>query len=539
MAFRRLTWVLLGLYALYYVTLCFILPVPWIVNGLLDDSFYYLQVARNVARGLGSTFDGVELTNGYHPLWMLLNVPLQAIAGSRAETGLALSLGLSVALGLATLFLLRRILIKECDGWTAAVGMLLFAWPRFFGQTINLLETGLLLSLFLLAISIARSEGKASGGRKLAVGLVLGLAALARLDTVFLLIAAGFFALFRAARGEALIGEGEDDPRRGFLRLAWSNLWPLGLTAALIVPYLFWNWTTFGHLQPVSGAIKSTFPDPRPHLEYLRQFPEFTLLLLIGAGFFVASLRSAASRSGESGPSPSRLVRVLGLFGLAGLLHMAYTILFMGWGVDRWHFAILIPIGLLGIPWMILRVFSASALGRRRFMLWAVLVVGLIGAVGVQTRSFRARRERHLAASREVALWARAYLPPEAVFGMADAGVFAFFSDRTTVNLDGLINNFRYQEALRSGRVLEYLRARGIEYIFDQYVVGHPEWISGRYDSRVFRFWYRRENRLAGQITLRHEDEVHRVNLMARWTGERTLEPGALILYRYWPEGQR
>ena len=40
------------------------------VNG--DDSFYYFQIARNLAEGKFSTFDGgITQTNGYHPLWML------------------------------------------------------------------------------------------------------------------------------------------------------------------------------------------------------------------------------------------------------------------------------------------------------------------------------------------------------------------------------------------------------------------------------------------------------------------------------------
>jgi hypothetical protein len=41
-----------------------------------DDAFYYFGIARNVAHGHGSTFDGINLTNGYHPLWMLLAVPV-------------------------------------------------------------------------------------------------------------------------------------------------------------------------------------------------------------------------------------------------------------------------------------------------------------------------------------------------------------------------------------------------------------------------------------------------------------------------------
>mgnify|MGYP001100851924 CR=1 FL=1 len=45
-----------------------------------DDAFYYFAIARNVAAGLGPTFDGLAATNGFHPLWLLLLTPVFALA---------------------------------------------------------------------------------------------------------------------------------------------------------------------------------------------------------------------------------------------------------------------------------------------------------------------------------------------------------------------------------------------------------------------------------------------------------------------------
>ena len=41
-----------------------------------DDAYYYLGVARSLAAGAGSTFDGINSTNGYHPLWMWMLAPI-------------------------------------------------------------------------------------------------------------------------------------------------------------------------------------------------------------------------------------------------------------------------------------------------------------------------------------------------------------------------------------------------------------------------------------------------------------------------------
>ena len=43
-----------------------------------DDAYYYFKVAQNISEGQGSTFDGINPTNGYHPLWMLICVPIFA-----------------------------------------------------------------------------------------------------------------------------------------------------------------------------------------------------------------------------------------------------------------------------------------------------------------------------------------------------------------------------------------------------------------------------------------------------------------------------
>jgi hypothetical protein len=39
-------------------------------------AFYYFQIARNVAHGLGPTFDGIHRTNGFHPLWLAILTPV-------------------------------------------------------------------------------------------------------------------------------------------------------------------------------------------------------------------------------------------------------------------------------------------------------------------------------------------------------------------------------------------------------------------------------------------------------------------------------
>ncbi len=113
--------------------------------------------------------------------------------------------------------------------------------------------------------------------------------------------------------------------------------------------------------------------------------------------------------------------------------------------------------------------------------------------------------------------------------------MFAWFSGLPTVNLDGLVNNWRYRDALRSGRLAGYLEGRHVGYVLDQYNAGHPDWLAGTYRSRRIKIWYHPERRVAGTIEVWRADEVRRTNLVARLAQGRPPEPNALILWRYRP----
>src|SRR5512138_2657825 len=81
---RKLPWfeialgvVLLGAYLYAALSDGYNLPNRLFIR---DDAYYYYKVAQNISEGHGSTFDGIHPTNGYHPLWMLVCIPIFALA---------------------------------------------------------------------------------------------------------------------------------------------------------------------------------------------------------------------------------------------------------------------------------------------------------------------------------------------------------------------------------------------------------------------------------------------------------------------------
>jgi len=515
-AFDRISlliwWAILG----YAIVLVFGVGFRFVINGLLDDSFYYMQVARNVAEGLGSTFDGVEPTNGYHPLWMWLLVPIHWI-WQDSETCTRMGLALGTGIGSIALWNLRTILREQVGSWAAAIGLTLFLWPRFFGQYLNLLETALLLLCYLAIVRLWVSAEPFGRGSLLRFAMLLGLASLARLDTVFLLLTiGGSGALTWILRRPFWPGRTR--------ATSVTDLLPFGLTALCVLPYLFWNWKTFGHLQPISGAMKSAFPEPLLRLEHLTQFPEFVAIQVLALGFIVGGLRRGASP----------FLRILGLFSIASVLHTTYTVLFMRWAVDRWHFGLLLVVGLLGLPYLAER--CRRWIGKRPIdwskAIGLVILLGIV--VWAQSYSLRLRAHRFQADVRDLSEWIEQNTPEDAIFATTDSGILAYFSGRETINLDGLINNYRYRDFVREGRVLDYLNERKVGYILDQYMVGMKDVIEGNYESRPYRLWYRPEDRVSSEITLFRLDEVRRVPVDVRFSlGSAATAPNAIVLWKY------
>ncbi len=77
-----------------------------------DDAYYYFKVAQNISEGRGSTFDGINPTNGYHPLWMAVCIPIFTLARFDLVLPLRILLLVMSGLSVATGILLFRLLGK-------------------------------------------------------------------------------------------------------------------------------------------------------------------------------------------------------------------------------------------------------------------------------------------------------------------------------------------------------------------------------------------------------------------------------------------
>ena len=209
-------------------------------NLFADDSYFYLQVAWNFARGMGSTFNQVMPTNGYHPLWMLVCAAVFRVV---PERGLAIHAVAGVITLLDVLMLLtvwRTLRTVGGDLWPVALGVLVpFSFLSQLG-TEGALSGCMLALLMFTGLRLVRGPGLHEA---FWFNLVGALAVLSRLDNIFIV-------------GFVWIEVGWQ--LRGRARLL--QLKTLPIYAVLWGAYLATNRVYFGLWQPISGMLKSNSP---------------------------------------------------------------------------------------------------------------------------------------------------------------------------------------------------------------------------------------------------------------------------------------
>jgi hypothetical protein len=108
--------------------------------------------------------------------------------------------------------------------------------------------------------------------------------------------------------------------------------------------------------------------------------------------------------------------------------------------------------------------------------LYPMVVLALVGVYGPQQSDDWLRRMPHRLNMLEGARWLEGNTAPEARIGSFNAGIFGYFSGRTVINLDGVVNEDAYK-ARRDGRTMDYICAQEIRYLVD---LEQEYWVSSR-----------------------------------------------------------
>jgi hypothetical protein len=472
--------------------------VRHILLRVVDDASYYLTTARNIADGHGMTFDGIHATNGFHPLWLLMLVPLFLVHGA-PETMLRLVVLLQALLLTIAFLVLYRTQSSLFSRRVALASAICFV-SLVFMQCLNGMESALfaLLLVLLYARGLHLWRTRVSWQGALLFGVLLGLLLLSRLDMIFIPLA-----MFGCALPYVL------NPATRARAIAVSVTAGVA-TAVVVAPYLLFNLAEFGSFMPISGALKSSFP----RIALSRA----TLAGIDHRNYAFAALAIAwvvwrLLRTGSplTGPRDDYYAVSTSVLAWAVILHFLDTVLFMKWGVFAWHFVLYPLFAVLTFGGVFDALLRWRVVHARPAVYWlGIAIVAVIGARREYQRdAFPLDHIWHVA-SYNAAVWAREHTPADTVFAMRDAGHFAFFSERRVINLDGLVNDLDYQREIAAQRVGQYLRANHVEYLVLHALPGRGDVLRGDYDSLALNYVSHKYNVVSDDIVVHRRDEVYR-----------------------------
>jgi 4-amino-4-deoxy-L-arabinose transferase-like glycosyltransferase len=163
---------------------------------LVDDSFYYFSLGRNLADSLAARVDSFHLTNGFQPLWgFLAAIPYLLLSDAAAIPALQL-MGAAFSLGAgAVIYAFTVEVTRSRLAGTLNAALWLFM-PYAARESINGMETSLAaFGLLLAAWLFYRVCVQATQRRVIAAGLAGGLAIMCRVDLALFVAAAALFLL--------------------------------------------------------------------------------------------------------------------------------------------------------------------------------------------------------------------------------------------------------------------------------------------------------------------------------------------------------
>ncbi len=437
----------------------------WPERFIVDDAYFYLVTARNLALHGEQTFSQVWPTNGVHPLWLWLLAAWSWLVARvdaswlfNARSVLPPTLLLATATALLALRLADRLALPR---WPGAV------LPVAFGLGLPLLGTEAALSALTLAWALHTwLDAHRSTRAALLFALASALAVLSRLDNLFVIM---------ALHGALWLRPGH---RR-------AQLWALLPLAA----WLAVNAAQFGALVPVSGLLKSTFPQICANgLQRDGINTAFSGYNLVFGWLPLLATAAVAVRLRRRAPAVAQLLAALAV-GCAG--HAAYTALFTHHvGSWLWHYTVPVVMG----AWALAAV--AQHLVAIRWRPLAIAAMTLLPALAVAGYAARAATR---AQTGDEALRVRDWLHDnqvtDATLLVSDAqGAIAFASTNRVIGLDLLTANPAcVRTALAAPNALESLlqQARDAGHPIDFIVLTSDTWLAKLWpmaDGRALEF---------------------------------------------------
>ncbi|MBN1977761.1 MAG: hypothetical protein JW918_10195 [Anaerolineae bacterium] len=473
----------------------------------LDDSFYSLGIARNIALGKGWTHDGIHVTNGFQPLYVFIMVPFYAGLPGSDHLVPALSLVMEAILNVATGWLLFRLIDSRIGFRGALLSLMAWSLSPYIISGVNGLETPiqaflliLIVTLYLESWRFALIDPDTSTQRRswiaFGLGLLLGLLVLVRVDSLV------FVAMLLADLILRFVLYLRHDRTR--VRV----LWGVALVGIVVfvaqLPWFAASWGHTGRLAFDSGAATRLYSRAHfagdnifithlfgliPYLQLrtvtsflpwsaMMPFRYFVISVLALVGVYLL-----AYRTGKIQFEVLAFIKdsaFLWFYGV-GLLGAYVFYQFTMWNWPRYFY----PLGMLGLILLSVWVEAIYSSLQNVFLanrplgsiVYALLCIGFVVTLPFSLPADINPLLAHPAdwftkTQYNAAAWLKGNTPVDARIGAFQSGILGYYSDRQVVNLDGVVNYAAIPYNV-SGDTAIYLANEDVDYFVEWSIFFH------------------------------------------------------------------
>ena len=467
----------------------------------LDDSFYSLGIARNIALGKGWTHDGVHVTNGFQPLYVFIMVPFYAVLPGSEHLVPMLSLMMEAILNVATGWLLFRLIDSQIGFRGALLSLIAWSLSPYIISGVNGLETPIQAFLLILIVTLylgswrfALIDAATSLQRRsriaLGLGFLLGLLVLVRIDSLVLV------AMLLADLVLRFVLYLRHDRTR--VRVLWGVVLVGAIVFVTQLPWFAASWIYTGRLAFDSGAATRLYSRAHftgdniflthlfgliPYLQLrtgtpflpwsaMMPFRYFFVSILVLVGVYLL-----AYRTGKIQFDAFAFIKnsaFLWFYGI-GLLGAYVFYQFTMWNWPRYFY----PLSMLGLillgVWVevICGSLQNVSLANRSLgsIVYALLCIGFVVtlpfSLPADINPLLAHPEDWFTKTQyEAAVWLKRNTPVDARIGAFQSGIIGYYSDRQVINLDGVVNYAAIPYNV-NGDTAIYLADEGVDYFVE------------------------------------------------------------------------
>ncbi len=489
-------------------------------NVLSDDAYYYIVTAKNLVQTGIVSFDGIHETNGVHPLWFILITIIFKLGV--ADFPLKIQYFSVVLLEqIIWISIISSILIygyiNKNKTKKLFFSYLLACW-FIYPPTYKLFHLGMetTLAAFLLLLMLYFYEQK----KEFLFSMFAFLLTLARLDT-FIFVISPLFLIY-------LIRNYQDKKVLMFKAFSIFSLPCLAIGAVAL-----FNYINYGYFKTISAILKSSFPHITFHPTFLLDSvlkgiidkTVLPLIYIIPLYMLIIFIVIFISQMKLKEKIRDKLDNKLFVYSLVGIFLISNLLLFQKWnkGISSWYSVM--PLVFTGI---VISLFISHKFQNRKKILNIIIVLFLLVNMTYNVSAILTGLN-YKKSDTSLDLWTKS-ANPNSIFAATDSGAFAFWHDRKVVNLDGLINNYDYQDIIKNKELHDYLTDNNVDYlivhIWEKKIPYRlretekmyksriaPDVLNGTYEEYNFYVYSYMYNTYSDEIKLLKENEVYRGNM--------------------------